>query len=250
MLIMGPQKIGKTDNLMALPNNLLIDLEDRSDQFTGMAINIKREVEKHNLKKGPDDPIMTPLKLYLSYAKLIQETNQKSSRFVYDFITLDTLTELEQWAKDLALMNYHRSVNADKRVRDVVNELGYGKGYDYLRVATMSLINKYSLLAGKCFIMVAHTKPATMGKEESEMKFNDLVLTGSTFKRLITTKVDAIGIMFRHPDDPNKNILSFKASDTNPFLGASASHLNNNRFLISENKDGKIITYWDKIFNV
>lgn len=250
LLLIGPPKIGKTDNLMKLKNNLLIDLQDRSSQFDGMSLNIPDIVKRHN-NNPKNTKKMTAYRALTFYSKRIEEANKEAGKCIYDYITLDALKDIEDIARIKALANYKLSPNANMNVKDIVNDLSYGKGYDYLRMATMEIINKFAALAGKCFILVGHVKETKIEILEGEdITIMDLDLVSNATKRLLCVKLDAIGKFYKHEENPDVNIISFINETNDRNIGATASHLVNKKFIISKRnpKTGEIKTYWDKIF--
>jgi hypothetical protein len=68
-------------------------------------------------------------------------------------------------------------------------------------------------------------------------------LTGK-IKSLICANADAIGYMYRRG---NETILSFKTNEE-VTCGARPEHLQNEEITISEMIDGKLKTYWNKVY--
>jgi GTPase SAR1 family protein len=108
-------KVGKTSLLAALPNNLIIDTEDGSKFISGIRYNMKEEMAKTG--KGP-------------YSLLKELADQiKLEKKFYDYISIDTATGLEEYARGMATYLYKKS-NAGKSFEglDVVSELASGAG--------------------------------------------------------------------------------------------------------------------------
>ena len=64
---------------------------------------------------------------------------------------------------------------------------------------------------------------------------------------MVAGKMDAIGYMYRD-ETGTKNIISFKTTEFDIISGARNPHLANVEFVLSELKDGNVVTHWDKIF--
>lgn len=83
LILYGAPKIGKTTLLAELPNNLIIDLEKGSTYISALKIQVSNVSELSQL------------------CKAIIEAGKP-----YDYITLDTITALEEMAKPLAAQLY------------------------------------------------------------------------------------------------------------------------------------------------
>lgn len=120
LIVYSKPKIGKTSNLMSLPNSLLIDIEDSGEFFKGNSFNVKKEAaasSKH------------PIAVLKELAATIKEANKTSGKPVYDFIMLDSATVLEDYASLLATKNYRSSPMGKTFLgKDVVKELPNGAG--------------------------------------------------------------------------------------------------------------------------
>jgi hypothetical protein len=92
-------------------------------------------------------------------------------------------------------------------------------------------------------ILVGHIKDILLEKGGADFNALDLDLTGK-LKRITTSQSDAVGYLYRKG---NKNILSFRTTDE-VSCGARPEHLRNKEIEVSEVIDGKLHTYWDKIY--
>ena len=59
---------------------------------------------------------------------------------------------------------------------------------------------------------------------------------------------DAIGVLYRAKENPNQVIISFETNERDLATGARSKHLRQQKFVISELVDDKVITHWDKIY--
>lgn len=239
LIVLSAPKVGKTSNLMQLPNSLLIDLESSGEFYDGMSINVKKEA----LKEGKTD-----LAILGSISKLIQEEIKKTGKSPYDFGIIDSATVLEDLAGEYATMLYKNSlVGKNFTGTDVVKELKDGAGYMWLREAFEKILAPYQNLFNKCLILVVHVKDKDIAKDNGTMiSVKELNLAGK-LKLIIPAKADGVCKMYRKD---NKNYLSFVPETESLSFGVRelAPRLNGKEFVISEMKDNKLVTYWPSIF--
>lgn len=247
LIILSPHKTGKTSAAMRLPNSLLIDLEDSSDYFDGTAINIKQEAIRNNCGMG---------KMYYAYAKEIQKANAANGKPIYDFIIIDTLTVLQEIARQKALIDYKSSVigkskvNKGETINDILKDVAQGAGYDFLYSAFNELFSLYQGLAGKCVIYLAHKKFDRKNRGTKEVEIVDIDLMGQ-LKGVIPSKVDAIGHLYRSSKKEYTNVLSFKKGDRDNVFGSRPEHLKEKSFIFSvysPEKEDIVECNWDLVF--
>lgn len=239
MVVFAHTKCGKTSNLAALPNSLVIDLEDGADYYDCMSINVKKEA----LKEG-----VSPLKAMLQLPALIHKANQDNGGVpVYDFIILDTTSALEDMAATLALFRYKQTPIGKNFEGDSVLKLPNGSGYFWIREAFEELYNGFKGLAFKCLILSGHVKSANINKKGVDLVAKDINLTGK-LKQIVCSEADAIGYMYR--DNKDKcNKLSFLTDEQDLASGARQSYLAGKEFVISKKEPDKpLITNWELIF--
>lgn len=241
MLIVSRPKVGKTEALMQLPNSLLIDLEDSSDYFDGTAINVLEECKK--LDKGP-------ISVLNMIGSQIQEKNKANdNKPIYKYGIIDTITRLEEYCEPYATMLYKKTAQGQTfKGKSVVAELEYGAGYLWLRSALEGVLQPFFGLF-ETLILTAHVKDSSINMRGKSIAVTDIGLTGK-IKQIMTGKCDAIGTMYRHPDEINTNVLSFKTTASDVITGARPAHLSNQEFRISEQdpESKELTTHWDKIF--
>lgn len=225
MMIFSNPKVGKTSLLAGLPNNLIIDLENG----TGFVDALK--VKANSLAD------------LRAIADAITKANQECKGFAYEYITLDTITALEDLCKSLALQLYQQTPMGAKYKGDILS-LPNGGGYHYLRLAFERVYSIFENLS-KCLILSGHIKNASINKDDKEVTSRDIDLTGK-IKRITAQNVDAIGYLYRKN---NQCILSFKTSEEDLATGARPKHLRNQEIVVSEMCDeDNLVTYWDRIF--
>jgi hypothetical protein len=242
LVILSNTKTGKTSSVLQLPNSLLIDLEDGSDFYKGVKLNLKKEAILKNKGLGT---------LLLQTAETIKAANIENKSPIYDFITIDSLTVVEEIAKIKATLDYKATlVGKNFTGKDVIRELPKGAGYAYFNAAFSELINSFKGLAGKCLILLAHSKLTTLDKVNSkELTVNDAELSGKN-KTNIFSNADSIGFMYRNKTNTNQNIMSFKTTEIDWIYGSRSPHLRGKKFVFSEYKpeNNTLQTNWDLIF--
>ena len=234
LFIFSNPKVGKSSLLAALPNSLLIDAEDGSNFLHAAKINIIEEAVKQ--KKPP-----------YTILKEVSEQLAKSTHR-YDYICLDTATALEDIAKELAVILYKNTPMGKNFTGTEVQSLANGAGYMYVREAFEKLYQLFDPYAAKCLILTGHVKKASITKEleGKELSARDIDLIGK-LKNIVCSQSDAIGFLYRRRES-TQNILSFRTSEDDLATGARPEHLRNQEIVISEYIDGKVVTYWDKVF--
>ena len=221
LIIYSKPKTGKTSLLAELENNLIIDLENGTQYYDALKVNINSVQE-----------LMDLIKSIIAAGK------------PYKYITLDTLTKLEDLALPYALTLYKQTPMGKSFMGNNVLDLPNGAGYKYLRDAMTNLLNAIYKCADRV-ILLGHLKTTNIEKNGKEVSAKELDLTGK-IKSMVSADVDAIGLLYRGED--SKNILSFKTTD-DVICGARPVHLKDQEIIISELVDGKFITHWDKIYN-
>ena len=225
LIIFSKPKTGKTTLIAQLPNCLLIDLEKGSDYVDAMKMSASNVAE------------------ISAIANAIIEAGRP-----YKYVAVDTITALEEMCIPYAEHLYSKSAmgtnwfTKGKLTYGSILNMPNGAGYPWLRTAFENMIALLKTVAPHV-IFIGHIKDTLLEKNGSEFNSLDLDLTGK-LKRITTSNADAIGYMYRKG---NQNILSFKTSDEIA-CGARPEHLRNQEVVISEIVEGKLQTYWDKIF--
>jgi hypothetical protein len=236
LVLFSHTKVGKSTVCAALPNSLLIDLEDGSHYLDAMKINVKQEALKNKVS-------------VLRYLRNLSET-LATSEHKYDFIIIDTATALEEIAEELATILYKQTtIGKNFEGSNVVTQLDKGAGYNWLREAFAKLYSYFSPYAVKGFIILGHVKLASLTKEGQDLSTRDLQLTGK-LKGMVCQGADAIGYLYRNPDNTNEVVVSFKTNPNDLATGARSEHLRGQEIVLSEyNPATKEFTYhWDKIY--
>jgi hypothetical protein len=220
LIIYSKPKTGKTTAFAGLEDNLLMDLENGSDYVDALKIKVNS------------------LQELLEAGKAIKDAGKP-----YKFVTIDTVTALEDMVGPLAVKLYKQTSMGKNYDGDNVLSLANGAGYLYLRQAFFQVLDFIDTLAPH-IILSGHIKDKQVDDKGEMVLAANIDLTGK-IKSLICANADAIGYMFRKG---NKTILSFKTSEE-VTCGARPEHLRNEEIVVSEMNDkGEIEFHWDKIY--
>ena len=219
ILIYSKPKTGKTTAYAGLENNLILDLENGTDYIDAMKVKI------------------TNLQELLDTGKAIKEAGRP-----YDYVTIDTVTALEEMIMPLAIKLYKQTPMGKNFDGDTVTTLPNGAGYLYIRQAFFQVLDFIDTLA-PTVILSGHIKDKQVDDKGELVMSANIDLTGK-IKSMICAQADAIGYMYRKG---NKTILTFKTNDE-VTCGARPEHLRNEEIVVTEMIDGVLKTTWDKVF--
>ncbi len=236
LLIFGQPKIGKTTCVSALKNNLVLNFEDKVQTADGMVMYIES------------------LKKLREVAKAIKDADKP-----YDYITIDTLTKVEEMCTVEAERIYMKTPMGKEWIRRDENGklkptcgkakytsilfLPNGSGYQYLRQAFKQVTNLIESLAPN-IIYIAHVKTTNILKDGAEISSHDINLIGKN-KQTVSADAQAIAFMTRVN---KKNYLSFLPSD-DILAGCKIKRLEGQEIMISKyDEDGNLKTNWDQIY--
>jgi hypothetical protein len=220
LIIYSKPKTGKTSAFAGLDENLIIDLENGSDYVEALKIQVNS------------------LQELLDAGKAI-----KAAGNPYKYVTIDTVTALEDMVGPLAIKLYRQTSMGKNYDGDNILSLPNGAGYLYLRQAFFQVLDFIDTLAPH-IILAGHIKDKQVDDKGEMVLAANIDLTGK-IKSLICANADAIGYMYRKG---NKTILSFKTSEE-VTCGARPEHLRNEEIVVSEmNEKGELEFHWDKIY--
>jgi hypothetical protein len=219
IVIYSKPKTGKTTAYAGLEDNLIIDLENGSDFVNALKVKV------------------SSLQELLDTGKAI-----KAAGNPYKFVTVDTVTALEDMIMPLAIKLYRQTPMGKNFDGDTVTTLPNGAGYLYIRQAFFQVLDFIDTLA-PTIILSGHIKDKVVDDKGEMVMSANIDLTGK-IKSLICANADAIGYMYRKG---NKTILSFKTND-DVTCGARPEHLRNEEIVVTEMIDGELKTSWEKVF--
>jgi hypothetical protein len=219
IVIYSKPKTGKTTAYAGLEENLIIDLENGTDFVEALKVKVNS------------------LQELLETGKAV-----KAAGNPYKFITIDTVTALEDMIMPLAIKLYKATPMGKNFDGDTVVTLPNGAGYLYIRQAFFQVLDFIDTLA-PTIILSGHIKDKVVDDKGEMVMSANIDLTGK-IKSLICANADAIGYMYRKG---NKTILSFKTTEE-VTCGARPEHLRNEEIVITEMIDGELKTSWEKVF--
>lgn len=219
IVIYSKPKTGKTTAYAGLEDNLIIDLENGADYVEALKVKVNS------------------LQELLDTGKAI-----KAAGNPYKYITIDTVTALEDMIMPLAIKLYRQTPMGKNYDGDNVTTLPNGAGYLYIRQAFFQVLDFIDTLA-PTIILSGHIKDKVVDDKGEMVMSANIDLTGK-IKSLICANADAIGYMYRKG---NQTILSFKTNEE-VTCGARPEHLRNEEIVISEMIDGVLKTSWEKVF--
>jgi hypothetical protein len=235
LILFSQPKTGKTEALSRLENNLILDLENGAGYVSGLVLNVLDIAKQQKLK---------PVLALRSVIDTIKKANDEKSGYVYKYITIDTISALEDnYAPDLALALYKQTPIGRNYQGASILDLPQGAGWAYLRNAILMIIEE---LEGLCetLIISGHTKDKLVEFNGKEMNQRGLDLAGKT-PGIICSKSDAIAYLYRKD---NQTIANFQSAET-LIVGARSEHLKNREIVLLElNDKGEFVSHWDEIF--
>jgi len=231
MILYGKPKSGKTTAVTKLPNCLIIDVENGSDFVEGLIMS---------------PPKNTPVAKFMWLKELAKTI--KDAGHPYDYVVIDTLSQLDTDADGVGTYNYMCSIVGKKFNRkddgtmmkpsdpnyQSVTSLPNGFGYRYTRDAIMDIYETLKDLGKICTIFICHVADKMIAEKNGEqVMIKDLALIGKTrdvFPRLC----DAIGNVW---NEDGKMMVSF-VGNNEKIGGIRSPHL--------RGYTGELD--WDKIF--
>jgi len=219
IIIYSKPKTGKTTAFAGLEDNLIIDLENGSDYVEALKVKVNNLDELREVGKAI-----------------------KAAGFPYKYVTIDTVTALEDMIMPLAVDLYQDTTMGKNFDGDSVLTLANGAGYLYIRKAFFQILEFIDKFA-PTIILSGHIKDKVVDDKGEMVMSANIDLTGK-IKSLICANADAIGYMYRKG---NETILSFRTNEE-VTCGARPEHLRNKEIVISEMKEGVLKTSWDEVF--
>ena len=221
LILFGLPKVGKTTILSTLENNLILDFEQGTTYVDALKVNI------------------SSLKELKECIKAIKEAGKP-----YKYITIDTITAVEEMAKPLALQMWQNSplYSTKYEVKDIT-QVAQGAGYSFWRQAIEAIIDLIASATDN-IILCGHVKDAALA-ENVVGTIKQLDLTGKV-SRILSARSDAIGFVHR---DENSNLCINFGQSGEVLTGARPKHLANQDIIVAERqKDGTFVSHWERIY--
>lgn len=221
LILFGLPKVGKTTILSTLDNNLILDFEQGTTYVDALKVQINS------------------LKELKECIKAIKEAGKP-----YKYITIDTITAVEEMAKPLALQMWQNSplYTTKYEVKDIT-QVPQGAGYSFWRQAIEAIIDLIASATDN-IILCGHVKDAALA-ENVTGSIKQLDLTGKV-SRILSARSDAIG--FVHRDEDSNLCINFGQSGE-VLTGARPKHLANQDVIVAERQeDGTFVSHWERIY--
>lgn len=176
MLIVKPPKTGGTRLVGDLEDNHIIDLDGSSDFYETKAVVFDTKKEWKKFNASSDKKIS-----YAGYVvKYIYHLNEQAKKNgpIAKYGTLDTVTEFEEIAKELALVQYKKTAMGKSFQESDISLLPMGAGYGRIRQAFKILYDLLEPCFSECLIFIAHPKTSSITVAGKELQATDVALTG------------------------------------------------------------------------
>lgn len=175
----------------------------------------------------------------------------------YEFITVDTLTKLDEWSEIVGTLQFMEMSQGKKFNRfsdgtkipynnplfETVHTLPNGSGYQFSRNVMSEWYERLAGLA-KHVIFLAHVKDKFVeSKVGDTVEAIEINLTGKLSK-IIASRVDAVGYFSRKG---NLGIINF-SNEGKVITGGRCKHLNGEIIISEKLESGEIKTNWEKIY--
>jgi len=233
MVIYSKPKSGKTSIAAALEGNLIVDFEDGAEFTDGARFNVMMKAKEENT---------SVLSVIKDLVEQIKVANKEKGSYVYKYITLDTVTALEDISLELANIMYRNTVQGKNWEGKDVRDLANGAGWRWMRSALTRLINEFQGLS-ETLIIFGHVKDKHV-ELEGELPEKALALAGK-MSSILCSQVDIVGYMYR---DGMESIINFKPSE-NLIAGGRVKHLEGEKIVIATTQPDKSVKVeWNKIF--
>ena len=158
LILFGLPKCGKTTVLSTLDNNLILDTESGTDYISALKVKVNS------------------IKDIKEVCNAIKEAGSP-----YKYITIDTVTALEDMVKPTALAMYKASPVYSDKYADLtdITHLPSGGGYMWLRKAMEAVIDMVAACAPN-IILCGHVRDVSLN-EGLDGSVKDLDLSGKKF---------------------------------------------------------------------
>jgi hypothetical protein len=249
LVIISIPKMGKGTILGALTkekNGLVLDLEKGGYEFI--------EARKLSTYTSQETTRWESFQNYIKYRKALLEKKGK-----YEYLIIDGLTDLDDLSEIGGTLAYMNSIIGKKFNRDADgNKLDFddpnwksvltlpdGAGYSHTRKWFLEQVEIFRQIA-PYRIYAAHIADKYIkdnGKEE--VVGSEIALTGK-LKTIFASKVTALAKLTA---EGTERYLNFDVLNDSIIAGSRAPHLKGRILISKQDKQGKIETFWNNIYN-
>lgn len=172
----------------------------------------------------------------------------KEEEHNFKFVTIDTVTALEDIALELACKRAKETnPNFSGDVKDLF-ALPYGAGYVAQRNAVKEIIGWFEKVSPN-IILTGHVKEKSLIEGGTDLNVKSLDL-GGKLSNILSANSDAICYVYR--DAENGNLMANFGDMNSVLCGARMPHLAGKTILLAERvqNDGNfdIVTHWENIY--
>lgn len=252
LVIIGQPKIGKGTILGAFTekyNALVLDLEKGGYEYIS--------ARKLSTYQSQEDDEYTSFQNYVKIKKLLLENKGK-----YEYLIIDGLSDLDSLSEIGGTLAYMNSIIGKKfnRVDDIpggvklkYGEPGFksvltlpdGNGYRYTRQWFLDQIEVFRQIS-PFRIYAAHVADKYIKeKGKDEVVGAEISLTGK-LKTIFAAKVTSLCKLIAEGDE---RILNFDVANDSILAGSRAPQLKGQMIISKQDKDGKLETFWESIYN-
>ncbi len=249
LVVISIPKMGKGTILGALTkekNGLVLDLEKGGYEFI--------EARKLSTYTSQETTRWESFQNYIKYRKALLDKKGK-----YEYLIIDGLTDLDDLSEIGGTLAYMNSIIGKKFNRDVdgnkldfddpnwksVLTLPEGAGYSHTRKWFLEQVEIFRQIA-PYRIYAAHIADKYIkdnGKEE--VVGSEIALTGK-LKTIFASKVTALAKLTA---EGTERYLNFDVLNESIIAGSRAPHLKGRILISKQDKQGKIETFWNSIYN-
>jgi hypothetical protein len=249
LVVISIPKMGKGTILGALTtekNGLVLDLEKGGYEFI--------EARKLSTYTSQETTKWESFQNYIKYRKALLEKKGK-----YEYLIIDGLTDLDDLSEIGGTLAYMNSIIGKKFNRDTggnkldfddpnwksVLTLADGAGYSHTRKWFLEQVEIFRQIA-PYRIYAAHIADKYIkdnGKEE--VVGSEIALTGK-LKTIFASKVTALAKLTA---EGTERYLNFDVLNDSIIAGSRAPHLKGKILISKQDKQGKIETFWNNIYN-
>jgi hypothetical protein len=250
LVLGGHSNEGKSTLIQGLPNALHLFFESRSGHIGGKKMELPSLVGKkiRRMVNGkPEDKVIPDIYAAYLYTKNLLRKAREAGE-LYDHLVIDSTSSFEEMVNRSAIAAFQKSPVAKGMLKKAIAEKEVPStstvyplthitemnqlGWQYYFDAYKRELEELFTFARVGLILIAHTKQASLDKNEEKLSVEkDLDIPGKT-GRFIIHSADGAAIVRR---EENKTIVSFKqTSATARAAKGGIPHLNEQEFVLSE----------------
>lgn len=249
LVLVGPNRIGKTAAVAALPGTFIFEIQAGGGDYLPGFWGFTRE------KELPD---------YKALARALEhfKKERQAGRPIAKRICIDHLTVLDDWLWQAALDTFNESAigrsYAKKRLEEGLGPMKEitelpgnpgSQGWVWLREELTVWLGRIVAAADEV-IIIAHIRDKNVLKPDGrQVTMEDIALSGKVGRKLFVDETSAVARCRREmAGGEDQFILSFKCDD-NFIPAAKCAHLSGREIVVGRSRDKKPPVFsWDEIY--